>query len=167
MLPCWQIPVTDCTQFYPTLTSDAIHSNLCLLERLAEVAGWRIAYCTGTLGRQRTQTLASLNPAPQLKPPLCHLCVLRAQGRNGCSMSFSSTLSHSSNSFLSAFNAVTAGKLSVHNYKNAQHGGSDVFCWSSIWNSTSHWESNFTVVIVLMARGHSENLCLYSQRTAG
>ncbi|KAI1243092.1 hypothetical protein IHE44_0000665 [Lamprotornis superbus] len=26
-----------CTQFYPTLTSDAIHSNLCLLERLAEL----------------------------------------------------------------------------------------------------------------------------------
>lgn len=97
--------------------------------------------------------------------PVSPLC-LKAQGRNGCSMSFS-TLSHSSNSFLSAFNAVTAGKLSVHNYKNAQHGGSDVFCWSSIWNSTSHWESNFTVVIVLMARGHSENLCLYSQRTAG
>lgn len=70
-------------------------------------------------------------------------------------------------SFLSAFNAVTAGKLSVHNYKNAQHGGSDVFHWSSIWNSTSRWESNLPVVIVLMARGHSENLCLYSQRTAG
>lgn len=60
LLPCWQIPVTYCTQFYPTLTSDAIHTNLCLLECLAEVAGWRIAHCTGTIGRQRTQTSASL-----------------------------------------------------------------------------------------------------------
>lgn len=36
---------------------------------------------------------------PQLKTPLYHLCFLRAQGRDGCSMFFSSTLSYSPTPF--------------------------------------------------------------------
>lgn len=58
---CWQSPVTDCTQLYPTLTSDAIYTNLCLSECLPEVAGWRRAHCTCTPKRlSREKISASL-----------------------------------------------------------------------------------------------------------
>lgn len=104
---------------------------------------------------------------PQLKTPLYHLCFLRAQGRDGCAcpspplsptpplLSVCLRCSHSSQA------------LHMHNYKNAQCGGTDVFHWSSIWNSTSHWESKVPVGFVLVARGQLENLCFCSQRTAG
>lgn len=54
-----------------------------------------------------------LGKPPQLKTPLYHLCFLRAQGRDRCSMFFSSYSLLLPHSFLSALDAVTAAKLSI------------------------------------------------------